>query len=358
MERIVLAYSGGLLTSAAIARLARQRDAEIVTLTLDIGQERELAAVRERALALGAVRAHVIDVREEFVREFLLPSLQAGALDPAGHAMVVALARPLIARRLVELARMESASAVAHGGAPGSSGEAALHQAIRALDPALEILTARDWHMSDDELLAFARARNIHAAQADAYRTDASLWGRILTPLGGGTVPEDACTLTRPVEDCQEAGAVIDIEFVAGVPLRANGVEMSMMEMIDSLETIAGAHGVGRTSAGGIIVEAPAAAVLHAAHRALESFVVGADLATLKAGLAPIYADAVASGGWFSDLREGIDAFVRVLQPRVTGSVRVSVAQGRIDATGCTSDHQAGTPSSPSGAMADPKAVA
>jgi argininosuccinate synthase len=342
MNRIVLAYSGGLVTSAAIAWLAQQRGAEVVTLTLDVGQERELAAVRERALALGAVRAHVIDAREEFVRDFVLPSLQAGALDPSGHPLVVALARPLIARRLVELARMESASAVAHGGVPGADGEIALHQAIRSLDPGLEVVApAREWGMSEEELIAFARDRNIHVPQTVGYRTDASLWGRFLLPLGRSDVPEDAFTLTRPPADCCEDGAVVDIDFAAGLPVRANGVEMSMMELIESLETIAGAHGIGRTAVDRAMIEAPAAVVLHVAHRALESFVIGDDLARMKAELARVYAGTVTGGRWFSDLRDAIGAFVGVVQPRVTGSVRVTLARGHCHVTGCTSAHEA-----------------
>jgi argininosuccinate synthase len=342
MHRIVLAYSGGLVTSAAIAWLAQQRGAEVVTVTLDVGQERELAAVRERALALGAVRAHVIDAREEFVRDFVLPSLQAGVLDSAGHPLVVALARPLIARRLVEVARMESASAVAHGGVPGAAGETALHETIRSLDPNLEIIApAREWAMSEQELIAFARERNVHVPQTEGYRTDASLWGRLLSPIGSSGVPEEAFTLTRPPADCREDGAVVDIDFVAGLPVRANGVEMSMMEMIESLETIAGAHGVGRTAVDGGVIEAPAAVVLHAAHRALESSVIGADLAAMKAELARVYAATATGGRWFSDLREAIGAFTGVLQPRVTGSVRITLARGQCHVTACTSAHEA-----------------
>ena len=357
MKRIVLAYSGGLVTSAAIAWLAQEHDAEVVTVTLDFGQERELAVVRERALALGAVRAHVIDVREEFVRDFVLPTLQAGVLEAAGHPMVVALARPLIARRLVEMAKMESASAVAHGGAAGSAGERSLHTAIQLLDPAVTVIApAREWAMANDELLAFARARNIHVPSPESYRTDATLWGRILTSLDGQPVPEDAFTLTRPAEDCEGEGAVVDIDFKAGVPVRANGVEMSLMEMIESLETIAGAHGVGRVPAGSYVVEAPAAFVLHEAHRELESLVIGADLAKMKRELGRVYATTVVEGRWFSDLREALAAFTRVVQPRVTGAVRVRFAGGRCEVTERTSVHAV----QPSGAAvpAEPRVVA
>lgn len=356
MKRIVLAYSGSLMTSAAIAWLARHDDVEIVTVTLDIGQARELAAVRERALSLGAVRAHVIDAKEEFVRDFVLPSLQAGAVDAQGEPLVIALSRPLIARRLVELARMESANAVAHAGEPGSAGEIALHETIRSLNPDLEVLTpAREWGMSAAELEAFARERNIPVPIAEAYRAEATLWGRLLSTADGGAVPEDAFTLTRPPADCRDEGATVEIDFAAGVPVRANGVEMSLIEMIDSLETIAGAHGVGRIPSGAAVVEAPAAAVLHAAHRELEACVIGADLADLKAALARVYTGTITSGRWFSDSRQAIDAFASVVQQRVTGSVRVKLAGGQYEVAGCSSANQV----QPSGASpSHPKAVA
>lgn len=347
MKRIVLAYSGGLMTSAAIAWLARDRDVEIVTLTLDFGQARELAVVRERALSLGAVRAHVIDAKEEFVRDFVLPSLQAGAVDANGEAMVVALSRPLIARRLVEIARMESAAAVAHAGEPGSPGEIALHEAIRSLNPNLEVMApAREWGMSAVELEAFARERRIHVPIAESYRAETTLWGRVLSTPDGSAVPEDAFTLTRPPADCRDEGATVELDFTAGVPVRANGVEMSVIEMIDSLETIAGAHGVGRIPSGSAVIEAPAATVLHAAHRALETCVIGADLAALKAALARVYTGTITSGRWFSGSRDAIDAFVGVVQQRVTGTVRVKLAGGRYEVSGCTSVNEV-QPSTP-----------
>jgi argininosuccinate synthase len=327
MKRVVLAYSGGLVTSAAIGWLAREREAEVVTVTLDFGQESELAAVRERALALGAVRAHVVDVREELVSDYMLPALQAGALMNGYQ-----LARPLIAKRLVDIARMEVASAVAHGGDAGSDTEAALHAALQSLNPALDVIApARDWRMSHAELVAVARARGIHVPPVHLYRTDASLWGRVVTAERDHAVPDDAFTLTRGPGECPDHPAIVDIEFAAGVPVRANGVEMPIVELIESLETIAGAHGVGRTRTVSAVIEAPAATVLDAAHRELETFVVGVDLARMKERLSQLYADAMASGRWFSDRRAAIDAFCGVIQPRVTGTVRLTLLKGRCE---------------------------
>ena len=316
-----------------------------MTVTLDLGQERELAAVRERALALGAVRAHVVDGRDELVRDYLLPALAAGALD-AGSL----LARPAIARRLVDVARMESASAVAHAAPAGSAAGRALDVCIAALDPALAIVApARDWNMSTSELLAYARGRGIPAPPPVPYRVDASIWGRVVEPAAGSALPDDAFTLTRPPEECPADPATLDIEFAGGLPVAANGIDMSMVELMESLETIAGAHGVGRWQRDGAVVEAPAAAILAAAHRSLEALVVGEDLARLKAQLAVVYREALARGEWFSPRREAIDAFASVVQKRVTGSVRLALLQGSCTVVACTSPfvEAPGTPAPP-----------
>ncbi|MBA2304490.1 MAG: argininosuccinate synthase [Acidobacteria bacterium] len=337
MQRVVLAYSGGLVSSAAIGWLAQQRGVEVVTVTIDFGQERELAAVRERALALGAVRAHVVDAREEFVQDYMLPALQAGALKD-GYA----LSSPLVARRLVDIARMEAATAVAHGGEPGTDVEAALHTAIRSLDPALEVIApARAWGMTEVELVTFARKQGVHVPPPSRYRIDASLWGRVVTASSEAPMNEDVFTLTREVAECPDEPAFLEIHFAAGVPVRANGVEMSMIELIESLETIAGAHGVGRTRSGSAVIEAPAATVLAAAHHDLETHVVGADLARLKEQLSHIYSDAMAGGRWFSDIRIAIDAFTDVLQPRVEGAVTLELLKGKCTVMRRVSPHAA-----------------
>jgi len=339
MKRIVLAYSGNLVTSTAIPWLREQHGAEIVTVTLDVGQERELAAVRERALALGAARAHVVDARDEFVQDYMLPALAAGALDVGAS-----LPRPLIARRLVDMARMESAVAVSHGAAPGPA--AALEGCISSLDPAIAIVApATLGGLSEAELLALARAHGVPAPPPLPYRLNASVWGRVVSPVDGQRIAGDPFTLTRAPEECPNDPAMLDIEFIGGVPVRANGIEMSMLELIESLETIAGAHGVGRWEAAGAIVEAPAVAILDTAHRALERNVVGDDLAGLKAQLSEVYREMLGSGGWFTPRREAIDAFAAVIQKRVTGSVRLELLKGSCTVIACTSPNATGTPS-------------
>lgn len=344
MERIVLAYSGGLDTSVAIPWLAEAYGAEVVTVTLDIGQGRELVDVRERALAGGAVRAHVIDAREEFARDYVLPALHAGALYEERYPLGTALGRPLIAKRLVEMARMEGATAIAHGCLGKINDQVRIEVAARALDSSLRIIAvAREWGMSRAQEIEYARARGIAipAAVSGPYSIDANLWGRSIEcgVLEDPWVepPEDVYTLTRAPQQCPDEPAYVEIAFEAGVPVKANGVEMSLLELIESLETIAGAHGVGRIDIVenrlvGIksreIYEAPAAVPLHMAHRELERLVIARDLDRLTRGLSGVYADLVYNGHWFSQTREAIDALVRWIQPRVTGSVRLKLFKG------------------------------
>jgi argininosuccinate synthase len=340
--RIVLAYSGGLDTSVAIAWLAEQYAAEVIAVTLDLGQGRELTDVRERALAVGATRAHVLDVRDEFASDYILPALQAGALYEDRYPLATALSRPLIARKLVDVAKMEGASVIAHGCNGKANDELRLELGVKALDPTMTVLApARIWGMSREALVEYAKARHIPIPSDDPYTVDTNLWGR---SIERGVLedpwqesPEDIYTLTRAARDCPNEPAYVEIEFDQGVPLRANGVEMPLVELIESLETIAGSHGVGRidmvenAATGGKsreIYEAPAAVLLHTAHSELEKLVVPRDLERLGHELGRAYADLAYNGRWFSPTREAIDAFMRTMQPRVTGAVRLKLFKG------------------------------
>ena len=344
MTRILLAYSGGLDTTLAIPWLREAHGAEIIAVTVDVGQGRELAAIHERALAAGAVRAHVLDARDEFVREYILPALQAGAVYEDRYPLATALARPLIAKRLVDIARMEGAAAIAHGCTGAHNDQVRLEAALRALDPGVTIVApAQTWGMSREDKLAYARARQIPVPETKSgpYSIDTNLWGRAIAAgvLEDAWVepPEEIYTLTRPPQECPDEPAYVELEFAAGVPVRANGVEMPLLELIESLEIIAGAHGVGRIDVvenriAGIkareVYEAPAAVVLHTAHKELEKLVIPRELERVKHDLSRIYADLVYSGLWFSHTRETIDAFVAAVQPRVTGSVRLKLFKG------------------------------
>jgi argininosuccinate synthase len=372
MKRILLAYSGGLDTSVAIPWLREQHDAEVIAVTVDLGQGRELAAIHERALAIGAVRAHVLDAREEFGREYILPALQAGAVYEDRYPLATALARPLIAKRLVEIARMEGADAIAHGCTGLHNDQVRLEAAIRALNPDIPIIApAQTWDMSRVDKLEFARRRNVPVPDSisSPYSIDTNLWGRAIAAgvLEDAWVepPEEIYTLTRSPQDCPDEPAYVELTFESGVPVRANGVEMSLLELIESLEIIAGAHGVGRIDVvenrlAGIksreVYEAPAAVVLHTAHKELEKLVIPRELERVKHDLSRIYADLVYSGLWFSHTRQTIDAFVAAVQPRVTGSVRLKLFKGDCRIVGRKSPFWA-VPADATMSAPDPQAV-
>ncbi|MGE0041106.1 MAG: argininosuccinate synthase [Vicinamibacterales bacterium] len=354
-ERIVLAYSGGVDTSVAIPWLAEKYAAEIVTVTLDLGQGRELDEVRDRALSTGAVRAHVLDVREEFAREYILPALKANAVYEKHYPLATALGRPLIAKKLVEVAAFEQATAIAHGCTGKGNDQIRIEVSARALAPKLRIIApGREWGLSRTGAIGYARQRGIPipATLESPYSMDRNLWGR---SVQAGVLedpwlepPEEIWALSKPPEKAPDEPAFVEIRFEAGVPVTVNGVEMPLAELIDSLSTIAGAHGVGRLDMVenrlvGIksreVYEAPAAVVLHLAHRELEAFVTTAAMSRFKQAVAVEYADLVYNGSWFTPLREALDAFVEKVQERVTGVIRLKLFKGDCRVVGRTSPY-------------------
>ena len=342
--RIVLAYSGGLDTSVAIPWLKEKYNAEVIAVTLDLGQGRELAQIRARAMATGAVRCHVLDVREEFARDYILPALQAGAMYEERYPLATALGRPLIAKKLVEIAQMENATAIAHGCTGKGNDQVRIDVSARAVDPTIQVIApARVWGMSRPEEIEYARLRSVPVptTKASPYSTDENLWGRSIEcgvlEDPWNEPPDEIYTLTKSPADAPDAPAYVEIEWEKGVPTAVNGVVMPLTELIGSLETIAGVHGVGRIDMVenrlvGIksreIYEAPAGMVLHNAHRELEGMVIPKDLQRLKQRLAQEYADIVYNGLWFAPTREAIDAFVANVQQRVTGTVRLKLYKG------------------------------
>ena len=302
-RRIVLAYTGSLQTSMAIRALAEVDDTEVVTLTLDLGQGRDLEEVRDRALATGAARAHVLDVREEFARDFVLPALRAGALREGRHPMGEALAWPLIATKLVDIASVERAAAVAHS-CTGRDQER-IRTCVAALDPVVRVIAAGCGEV--------------------AQRAHANLWGR-------------AHAVMAPRVEAPDRPAHVEIVFEHGVPAAINGVPMPFIELIESLSVIAGQHGVGwievgrceSGATGDREYEAPAAVVLHAARTALDAAVVPADLLRLKQDRAIAYARLVSEGLWFTEGRETMDALNGKMEEKVTGTVRITLFKGTL----------------------------
>ena len=350
-ERVVLAYSGGLDTSVAIPWLQETYNSEVIALTLDLGQEgRELDQVREKALAVGAVKAIVKDVRAEFVEGYVWPALRAGALYEAQYPLATALGRPLIARHLAEVALQEDASAIAHGCTGKGNDQVRIELGVLAAAPHLRVVApAREWGMSRDDEMAYAKERGVPVptTQASPYSVDENLWGR---SIEAGVLedpwaepPEDVYAWTRSVARSPDTPLVLEVEFREGVPVAVDGEELGGVALIEHLNARAGEHGVGRIDhvenrLVGIksreIYEAPAAVLLHAAHRALENMALTREQQRFKEIAAQSYADLVYDGRWFSEHRRDLDAYVHSSQEFVNGTVRVRLHKGTCTVVG------------------------
>ena len=350
-KRCVLAYSGGLDTSVAVRWLQDELDYEVVTLTADLGGEaRDAADVTERALRAGAVAAHVVDARRVFVEHFVFPTLCAGALYEGVYPLATALARPLIAKLLVEVAREEGAVAVAHGCTGKGNDQVRFDVATAALAPELEVVApVRDWDMGRTEEIAYAAAHGIDvpATVESPYSVDANLWGRSVEcgPLEDPWTepPEDVFAWTANPATCDAAGQEVTIGFAHGSPVTIDGEALAAEELVLRLNALAGRNGVGRVDhvenrLVGIksreVYEAPAALVLHSAHAALETVALPRDVAHLKRQLSGEWARLVYDGLWFGALRNALAAFVSSTQEHVTGDVRVRCARGTVTVTG------------------------
>ncbi|MDP2728052.1 MAG: argininosuccinate synthase, partial [Dehalococcoidia bacterium] len=343
-DKVVLAYSGGLDTSVAIRWIREKYGMEVVTFTADLGNDPDLAAIRERALAIGAVKALVADVREEFVRDFVFPALRAGAVYEGEYPLATALARPLIAKHLAEAARREGATAVAHGCTGKGNDQVRFDVSVATLAPDLRVIApVREWALSREEALEYAIQHNlpIKVTKSNPYSVDQNLWGRSIEcgvlEDPWAEPPEEAFAWTRAPQDAPGQPAYVEISLQEGVPVALDGESLGPVELIGRLTQVAGEHGVGRIDhlenrLVGIksreVYEAPAAVVLLRAHRALEHLTLSKDQLRFKEQVAAKYADLVYNGLWFSALRRDLDAFVDSTQRFVTGQVRVKLFKG------------------------------
>jgi argininosuccinate synthase len=355
-RRIVLAYSGGLDTSVAVRWLQDQLDYEVVTLTADLGGEgRDAGTVTERALRAGAIAAHVVDARRVFVEHFVFPTLSAGALYEGVYPLATALARPLIAKLLVDVAREEGAAAVAHGCTGKGNDQVRFDVATAALAPELEVVApVRDWDMGRPQEIAYAAAHGIDVPVTvdSPYSVDANLWGRSVEcgPLEDPWTepPPEVYQWTADPATASSAGDELTIAFERGVPVSLDGQRLAAEELVLRLNAIGGRNGVGRIDhvenrLVGIksreVYEAPAATILHAAHAALETVALPRDVAHLKRQLGNEWARLVYDGLWFGSLRNALAAFVGSTQEHVTGEVRARCRRGEISITGRRAVH-------------------
>ncbi|HDY66969.1 MAG TPA: argininosuccinate synthase [Candidatus Scalindua sp.] len=349
-KKVVLAYSGGLDTSVAIKWMQEKHNMDVIALTIDLGTEKDLKPVEEKALKIGAGKSIIIDAKEVFVYYFIFPALQAGALYEKSYLLSTALGRPLIAKLLVDTAMSEGASAVAHGCTGKGNDQVRFDVAIHTLNPSLQIIApVREWKMSRNEEIEYAQKNGIpvDASISNPYSVDENIWGR---SIECGILedpwkepPEDVYKWTKSVNDTPSKPTYIEIGFEKGIPLSLNGKEMDGISLIQELNKIAGENGVGRIDhlenrIVGIksreIYEAPAATVLNKAHQALEEITMTKDTLRFKDVVSNHYSDIVYNGLWFSTFHQDLVAYVLSNQRFVTGTIRVKLLKGTCSVVG------------------------
>ena len=343
-DKIVLAYSGGLDTSVAIRWLKEKYNSDIIAVTADVGNERDFSVIKEKAVNAGAIKALVIDAKDTFVRHFVFPALKADALYEGQYPLATALGRPLIAKILVDVARAEGATAIAHGCTGKGNDQVRIEVGVNSLAPDISIIApAREWGMTREESINYAQRYGIPVpvTVSSPYSVDENLWGRSSEcgVLEDPWVepPEDAFAWTKSPAEAPDSPAYVEIGFEQGTPVTIDGQKMGGVALIQKLNEMAGGHGVGRIDhienrLVGIksreIYEAPAAVVLLQAHKALEAMTLSKEQLRFKEKVAVEYADLVYNGLWFTSLHEDLTAYVQSTQRFVTGTVKLKLHKG------------------------------
>lgn len=341
--KVVLAYSGGLDTSVAIKWLGDQ-GYSVVACCLDVGEGKDLNFIQEKALTVGAVQSYVIDAKNEFASEYALMALQAHALYENKYPLISALSRPLIAKKLVEVAEKEGAVAVAHGCTGKGNDQVRFEVAIQALNPDLEVLApVREWSWSREEEIEYAKQKNIPIPiNLDSpFSIDQNLWGRSnecgILEDPWAAPPEEAYELTASLENAPNTPDIVEIGFEKGVPVSLDGKNYPLAQLILELNTLAGKHGVGRVDhvenrLVGIksreVYECPGAMTLIKAHKELEDLTLVKEVAHFKPVIEKKIAELIYEGLWFSPLQTALAAFLQETQTFVTGTVRVKLFKG------------------------------
>lgn len=353
-DKVILAYSGGLDTSVMVPWIKEKYDLDVVTFTADLGQGEDIEAIRQKALKTGAVDAVAVDARNLFVDCFVWPALMAGAIYEHKYPLATALGRPLIAKLMVDAARDHNAKAVAHGCTGKGNDQVRFDVTFQTLAPDLRIIApVREWTMARPESLAYAKTHNIpvEAKPESPYSIDQNLWGR---SCEAGILEDpwvepraDAFAWTVDPSNAPNQPEQIEIEFEHGKPTALDGVKTDGVPLIEKLNQLGGRHGIGRIDhvenrLVGIksreLYEAPAAVILHAAHRELESLCLSKQAQRFKTIVAQEYADLIYNGLWFSSFHQDLFAFVASSQRFVSGTVRVRLFKGSATVTGRKSD--------------------
>ncbi len=347
VKKVVLAYSGGLDTSVIVPWLRENYGCEVICFCADVGQGEDLAGLEEKALKSGASKLIVRDLREEFLREYVLPTMQAGAIYERKYLLGTSMARPIIARHQVAVAEAEGADAVAHGATGKGNDQVRFELTYFALNPRLKIIAPwREWAIrSRQDALDYAAEHNVPvtATAEKIYSRDGNLWH--LSHEGGlledpwNEPEEDMYQFSASPQSAPDEPEYLTLSFEQGVPVAVNGERLGLVELVERLNLIGGRHGIGRVdlvenrlvgmkSRG--VYETPGGTLLYTAHRELESIVLDKETLRARDRIAIDYADLVYNGRWFTPVREAYDAFVRVTQRNMTGDVRLKLYKGNI----------------------------
>ena len=341
-EKVILAYSGGLDTSVAITWL--MKDYDVVAVCMDVGEGKDLDFIHDKALKVGAVESYVLDVKDKFAEEYVLPALQAHAYYEQKYPLVSALSRPVISKKLVEIAHKTGATTIAHGCTGKGNDQVRFEVAIAALDPELKVIApVREWKWSREEEIEYAKANGVPvpADLDNPYSVDQNLWGRAnecgVLENPWNQAPEDAFGITNSPEEAPDTPEFIDIEFKEGKPVALNGKEMKLADLIQEVNAIAGKHGVGRIDhvenrLVGIksreIYECPGAITLLTAHKEIEDITLVREVSHFKPILENELSNLIYNALWFSPATKAIIAYIKETQKVVNGTAKVKLYKG------------------------------
>ena len=356
-EKIVLAYSGGLDTSIIIPWLKENYDAEVIAMAADVGQGEELEPLNEKAIKSGASKIYIEDLTEEFITDYIFPTIKAGAVYEGKYLLGTSFARPIIAKRLVEIAEKEGATAIAHGSTGKGNDQVRFELTVKALAPQLKIIAPwRIWDIrSREDAIDYANERNIPipVSKSSNYSRDKNIWhlsheGSELENPANEPIYDRLLQLSVTPENAPDTPTYIDIDFEKGIPVKVNGQKMGPVELLTYLNKVGGENGigiidivenrlVGMKSRG--VYETPGGTILYAAHQELENLTIDRDTAHYKTLVSQRFAELVYYGQWFTPLREALSAFVDSTQKYVTGNVKLKLYKGNIIPAGTTSPY-------------------
>src|SRR5579883_198220 len=353
-NKVILAYSGGLDTSVSIKWIQQKYDSDVITLTLDLGQEEDFNQIEEKAKSLGVLRHYNLDMKDTFANDYVMQSVKANGLYQGKYPLSTALGRPLIAKKLVEIAERENADAVAHGCTGKGNDQVRIDVTVKALNPELRIIApVREWGLTRDQEIVYAKENGVPiSAKKSVYSIDQNLWGR---SIESGVLedpeiepPNDAFEWVVPPEEAPDRATYVKLGFEKGTPVNIDGEELATVELIRRMNIIAGKNGIGiidhiEDRLVGIksreVYECPAALTLIAAHKDLEKLVLTRNELEFKSRAEEQWTWLVYSGLWIEPLRRDLDAFVDSTQERVTGTVRVKLHKGSLRIVGSKSEY-------------------